>query len=76
MLQIDSIDQNDLGLSELFSIIHLKKVSFCQKIIFASSRCFKNGLQGIFQDVFYTKPNYFFKTKRLETSKLSGKVKI
>ena len=76
MLQIDSRDQNLVGFSERFRIIRFKKVSFCQKVVFASSKWSENGLQSIFWDVFYTKPTYFFKPKRLETSKLSGKVEI
>ena len=36
----------------------------------------RDRLQGIFWDVFYTKPKFKIITKSLETSKLSGKVNI
>ena len=73
---MDSIDQNDLGLSEPFRVIRLKKVSFCQKSAFAWFRGSENGLQSLFWGDFYTKPDLKIIAKSLETLKLSGKVKI
>ena len=74
MLSIDSIDQNNLGLSEPFRVIRFKKVSFCQKSVFVRSKWTENGLQGFFRGIFYTKPTLKIITKSLETSILSGKV--
>ena len=74
MLQIDFIEQIDPRLSKWFRTIRFKKGSFCQKVVFAGSKWSENGLQSTFWNIFYTKPNYFFITKSLETAKLSGKV--
>ena len=76
MLYMDSIGQNNPRLSEPFRVIRLKKVSFWQKSVFASSRWSENGLQGIVWDDFCTKPTPKIITKSLDSLKLSGKVEI
>ena len=72
---MDSIDLNVVGLSERFRIIRFQNVSFCQKIVLASSNWADNCLQTIFEGNFQTKPFLKNISKSFETMNLQVKIK-